>query len=138
MARQCITGILQPRVPLHHGFGQVPDDGDHAETDTEAGLVRAADLIGQLADPYYPRKLNALYYEFTETGVADALGYGSPADLAEKYPQFFWQSIEPYIGAALRHLERSFEGKQWIAQLYGHVFTEEHRRSRPGPQRAHN
>ena len=31
----------------------VPDDGDHAETNTEAGLVRAADLIGQLGDPLY-------------------------------------------------------------------------------------
>ena len=38
----------------------VPEDGDYAETDTEAGLLRAADLIGQLADPFYPRKLNAL------------------------------------------------------------------------------
>ena len=47
----------------------MPDDGDHSETDTEAGLVRAADLIGQLGDPLYPRKLNALFYEFAETGV---------------------------------------------------------------------
>src|SRR6185312_15252617 len=29
----------------------VPDDDDHADTNSEAGLVRAADLIGQLADP---------------------------------------------------------------------------------------
>ena len=56
----------------------VPKDNDHAETDTEAGLVRAADLIGQLADPFYPRKLNALYHEFAETGVAEQLGYQSP------------------------------------------------------------
>jgi len=47
----------------------VPEDEDHAVTDTEAGLVRAADLIGQLGDPLYLRKLNALYYEFAETGV---------------------------------------------------------------------
>jgi hypothetical protein len=47
----------------------VPDDGDHAETDTEAGLIRAADLIGQLGDPLYPRKLNALYHEFAEIGI---------------------------------------------------------------------
>jgi hypothetical protein len=67
----------------------VPQDNDHAETDTEPGLVRAADLIGQLADPFYPRKLNALYYEFAETGVADRLGYRSPADVAERYPKFF-------------------------------------------------
>ena len=47
----------------------VPDDEDHAETDTEAAFVRAADLIGQLGDPLYPRKLNALFHEFEEIGV---------------------------------------------------------------------
>ena len=52
----------------------VPDDGDHAETDTEAGLVRAADLIGQLGDPFYPRKLNALFHEFAEIGMNSAAG----------------------------------------------------------------
>ena len=76
----------------------VPKDNDHAETDTEAGLVRAADLIGQLADPFYPRKLNALYHEFVETGVAEHLGYHSPADVAEHYPRFFWEKVEPYLG----------------------------------------
>ena len=45
------------------------DEDDHPETDTEAGLLRAADLIGQLADPLYPRKINALFYEFAETGA---------------------------------------------------------------------
>ncbi len=29
----------------------IPDSSDHQETKTEAGLVRSADLIGQLADP---------------------------------------------------------------------------------------
>jgi hypothetical protein len=113
----------------------VPEDNDHAETDTEAGLLRAADLIGQLADPFYPRKLNALYHEFAETGVAERLGYKSPADLAEHYPRFFWQAVEPYIGDALEHLQRTVEGKQWIANLYAHVFAEEHLRARLGPQR---
>src|SRR5580693_5830365 len=68
----------------------VPDDEDHAATDTEAALVRAGDLIGQLADPLYPRKMNALYHEFAETGVHLKLGYESPADLADLYPQFYW------------------------------------------------
>jgi hypothetical protein len=62
----------------------VPADGDHSETDTEAGLVRAADLIGQLGDPLYPRKLNALFYEFAETGVNQRLGYASPADIPDR------------------------------------------------------
>jgi hypothetical protein len=113
----------------------VPQDNDHAETDTEPGLVRAADLIGQLADPFYPRKLNALYHEFAETGVAKQLGYKSPADVAAHYPRFFWEKVEPYLGEALHHLSRTVEGKQWIANLYAHVFTEEHTRTRLGPQR---
>lgn len=114
----------------------VPEDGDHADTTGEPGLVRAADLIGQLGDPYYPRKLNALFHEFVETGTAERLGYADPADIAEHYPRFFWSKIEPYVGPALAHLDRTAEGKQWIANLYAHVFVEEHLRLRPGPQRA--
>ena len=113
----------------------VPEGDDHRETETEAGLVRAADLIGQLADLFYPRKLNALFHEFAETGVARQLGYETPADLAEHYPKFFWEKVEPYIADALAHLSRTVEGKQWIANLYAHVFAEEHERWRPGPQR---
>ena len=43
--------------------------------------TRAGHLIGQLGDPFYPRKLNALYYEFVEIGVPEKLGYSSPADM---------------------------------------------------------
>jgi hypothetical protein len=112
----------------------VPDDEDHAATDTEAGLVRAGDLIGQLGDPLYPRKLNALYHEFVETGVHEKLGYTSPADMVDRYPQFYWSKIERYIGDALRYLEMTMEGKQWIATLYCHIFAIEHNRRRMGPQ----
>ena len=111
----------------------VPADDDHLETETEAALVRAADLIGQLGDPSYHRKINALYYEFAETGVADTLGYHSPADIVEKYPEFFWTSIQPYIQPALRYLELTSEGKQWVANLYNNVFQVEHRTSYIGP-----
>ena len=113
----------------------VPEDRDHAEAESEAGLVRAADLIGQLADPAYPRKLAALYCEFRETGVAERLGYRDPADLAERYPRFFWGKVEPHIGPALRHLERTSDGRLWVAQLYAHVFVEEHVRHRLGTER---
>jgi hypothetical protein len=112
----------------------VPEDDDHAATDTEAGLIRAGDLIGQLGDPLYPRKLNALYHEFVETGVHEKLGYSSPADLVDHYPQFYWSKIERYIGDALRYLEMTMEGKQWIATLYCHIFAIEHNRRRMGPQ----
>ena len=114
----------------------VPADEDHAETGTEAGLVRAADLIGQLADPGYLRKLTALFHEFVETGTAARLGYGSPADLVEGYPRFFWERIEPYIGDGLRYLALTRDGRQWTANLYAHVFAVEHLRWRMGPQSA--
>jgi hypothetical protein len=112
----------------------VPEDGDHAETGTEAGLVRAADLIGQLADPDYLRKQTALFHEFEETGIARRLGYTSAADLGEDYVRFFWEKVEPYIGDGLRYLQLTPEGRQWIANLYAQVFTVEHRRWRMGPQ----
>jgi hypothetical protein len=112
----------------------VPDDEDHAATDTTAGLIRAGDLIGQLGDPLYPRKLSALFHELVETGVHEKLGYDSPADMVDHYPQFFWNKVERYIGHALHYLELTMEGKQWTATLYSHIFAIEHNRRYMGPQ----
>jgi hypothetical protein len=130
-AERIACGIELTRFP-------VPDDDDHKDTAGEPGLVRAADLIGQLGDPFYVRKLNALFYELSEIGVAQRRGYETPADLAEDYPRFFWSSVEPYVQDAIDHLDRTQEGKMWLAQLYSHVFVEEHARRRHGPERAHN
>lgn len=114
----------------------VPQDGDHQETDTEAGLVRAADLIGQLADPHYMRKINALFWEFVETGMAEKLGYQTPADLAAGYPGFYWNAVRPYIGDGLNYLRLTQTGKQWVANLSAHVFAIEHGELSLGPVRA--
>jgi hypothetical protein len=59
----------------------VPETSDHQDTKSEAGLVWAADLIEQLADPRYLQKLNNLYHEFDETGAAAQLGYKDAVDL---------------------------------------------------------
>lgn len=111
----------------------VPDDPAYQETASEPALVRAADLIGQMADPFYHRKINALYHEFVETGAAEKLGYDSPMDLMEKYPDFFWSQVQPLIQPALKYLEQTTEGKQWVAQLYNHVLQVERRTSILGP-----
>ena len=105
----------------------VPAGDDYQDCASEAALVRAADLIGQLADPFYHRKVNALYQEFSETGVAEEYGFTNPADLLEQYPKFFWNSVQPYIGPALGYLELTTEGKQWVANLYNNVFQVERR-----------
>jgi hypothetical protein len=104
----------------------VPDDSDHQDTADYPGLVRAADLIGQLADPQHMRKFAALFYEFAETGTTEKLGYASPADLRNSYPAFYWSVVNRYIQDGLRHLRITQEGKQWIANLYAHVFSVEH------------
>jgi hypothetical protein len=114
----------------------VPDDDDHAATDTEAAFVRAADLIGQLGDPLYPRKLNALFHEFHEIGVNRALGYATPADVADHYPRFFWSKVEPFLGEAVDALNMTAEGRLWLANLYAHVFVIEHGRRTMGPNSA--
>jgi hypothetical protein len=97
-------------------------NGSHSE---EGMLVRAADLIGQLGDPNYLRKANALFYEFEEVGINKQLGYASPADVIERYPQFYWGSIAQHIQCAIRYLNVTSEGRQWIANLYSNVFRAE-------------
>lgn len=113
----------------------VPDAQDARATDDIPGLIRAADLIGQLADPNYLRKANRLFHEFQETGTADRLGYRTPVDLAEGYPAFYWNAARGYMVDGLRYLQVSQRGKQWIANLTAHVFALEHQEFRLGPQR---
>jgi hypothetical protein len=101
----------------------------------EGMLVRAADLIGQLGDPHYLRKANALYYEFEEVGMNKQLGYDSPADLTDRYPKFYWSSISPFIQDAIRYLNVTSRGRQWIANLYSNILSAERDLSLYGPQR---
>jgi len=108
-----------------------PDD----ENDEEGSLVRAADLIGQLGDPHYLRKANALYYEFEEVGMNRQLGYASPADLTDLYPQFYFNSVSAHIQTAIRYLNVTSSGRQWIASLYSNVFRAEKDLSLFGPER---
>ena len=98
-------------------------------------LVRAADLIGQLGDPHYLRKANALYYEFEEVGMNKQLGYASPADLVDLYPQFYWSSVSALIQCAIRYLNVTSSGRQWVANLYSNIFRAERELSLCGPQR---
>ena len=70
------------------------------DSDGEEGmLVRAANLIGQLGDPQYLRKANALYYEFEEVG-------------RNSNSAIFRRPISPiyirsFIGAAYRRISRA-------------------------------
>jgi hypothetical protein len=100
----------------------------------EPKLVQAADLIGQLGDPMYPKKANALFYEFEETGLNRQLGYSSPADLIDRYPSFFWNSVSMHIDDGIRLLNLTVSGRQWVANLHHHVLCAENSSRMMGPQ----
>ncbi len=81
------------------------------------------------------RKANALYHEFEEIGEPGQPGYESPADLVDKYPQFYWGKVSPYISDAIRYLNVTASERQWINSLYSNVFRAEHQHLRlSGPQ----
>ena len=111
-----------------------PPHNPNGKDNEEGFLVRAADLIGQLGDPHYLRKANALYYEFEEVGMNRQLGYSSPADLTDQYPQFYWSNVAVHVQPAIRYLNVTSSGRQWIASLYSNVFRAERELNLSGPQ----
>jgi hypothetical protein len=122
LVKQCIEPTRFP----------VPTADDIKDTTSLPGLVRAADLIGQLSDPRYLKKIPALYYEFVETGVAGKLGYHDPNDLRQMYPKFYWSSVFPFVEEALNYLSLTQSGKQVKANLYANVFVVEHEKGEGG------
>jgi HD domain len=112
-----------------------PSPGQKAdEADLLPRLVQAADLIGQLGDPMYAKKVNALFYEFEETGQNRQLGYSTPADLVDKYPEFFWNSVSEHLDEGIGYLNLTASGRQWIANLHHHVLCAEDAQRMMGPQ----
>ena len=116
-----------PRIARAIAATQFPpcDLPENEVLDEEASLLRAADLIGQLGDPHYLQKVKALYHEFQEAGTNETFGYTSPADLIDLYPRFYWNVVSPRIQTAIRYLNVTAEGRQWLANLYSNVFRAE-------------
>jgi hypothetical protein len=132
------TGLLDPQRVADAVEGsrfpsRFPDDSE--ELSEDATLVRAADFIGQLGDPHYIRKANALYFEFEEAGLNKQLGYDTPADLVHRYPQFYWNTVAPYIQKAIQYLKVTASGRQWIANLYSNLLLAEREMALLGPHR---
>jgi hypothetical protein len=104
----------------------VPNQNDHKDTHNYPGLIRASDLIGQLSDPRYLKKISALFFEFEETGANKLMGFKQPGDLRHNYAKFYWNAVYPFIQDALNYLSLTQQGKQIIANLYCNVFVVEH------------
>src|SRR4051812_39101800 len=133
----CSPSIDADRVARAAAFtrfpcGRAPCDAPESR---EGRLMQGADLIGQLGDPLYLKKANALFHEFEEIGLNRQLGYASPADLVERFPDFYWTSVSPHIQEAVGYLNVTASGRQWLANLHSHVFCAEHCYALMGPQR---
>ena len=133
-----VEGLDAARIASAIEYTRFPYQTPQQETDDlheeEGLLLRAADLIGQLGDPNYMRKANALFCEFEEVGLNKTLGYKTPADVIYKYPQFYWTHVSPQVQTAIRYLNVTSSGRQWIANLYSNVFRAEQEVSLSGPQ----
>jgi hypothetical protein len=112
----------------------VPERPRAASECLEPKLVQAADLIGQLGDPMYSRKANALFCEFEEIGMNRQLGYSSPADIIDRYPAFFWDSVSMHLEDGIKYLNMTASGRQWIANLHHHILCAERDQRLMGPQ----
>lgn len=108
------TYIDYTRIP-------VPVDPEYQETRSLRALVRAADLVGQLADPKYLHKLSGLYHEFREIGLDKVNGYAHADDLRADFPRFYEATVRPVVGDALGWLSATAEGRQTIASLHDNL-----------------
>jgi hypothetical protein len=99
----------------------VPAGPVYAETTSFRGLCRAADLIGQLGDPNYLRKISALFSEFRETGQHLTLGFRHADDMRRAFPHFFRATVQPLVEPALAHLSVTSQGRRWTASLHAQL-----------------
>jgi hypothetical protein len=104
-----------------------PIDENEEKFRSLAELVGSADLIGQLADPMYDEKIPRLFYEFQESGTANKMGYRTPQNLRESFPGFYLNFVRPNISEALKYLQVTEKGREWVAGLNYHVFSQSHK-----------
>ncbi len=123
-----MTAVDIERINAYIAMTRFPIREEDMDIDKAAypALARAADFIGQLGDPGYLRKVPALFYEFEEIGKNKQMGHKTPGDLRNDFTAFYWGIVRSHIEEALRYLNITHEGRQWIANLHSHVFHTEH------------
>jgi hypothetical protein len=104
-----------------------PPAGRNLDTATYPGLLRAAQVIGTVADPDFRLKIKRLMLELTESGLTDQLEVASVEGFVAGYPKLFWTVLHPRIAAGMALLKYTGEGRVWLADLQAHVLRQENR-----------
>lgn len=114
------------RLAANIEYSRFPPLADrNLETDTEPGLLRAAHIIGAIADPDFMLKMKPLFIELQEAGIARQLGFATSAEMIRGYSQLFWTVLHPLIGEGMDLLTYTAEGRVWLANLHAHVLRTE-------------
>jgi hypothetical protein len=104
----------------------VPKDEEHQDRINLPGLLRAATLIAEYSNPRCLKKINALFYEYQESGLNQSLGYYHLDELRKDYLNRYWNQVFSYIKDALRYLSLTPQGRQITTSLYANLFVMEH------------
>ncbi len=104
-----------------------PPPGRNEETATWPGLLRAAHVIGTVADPNFILKLRRILLELRDAGMETTFDSPAVASLRVRYPQMFWRTLHPLIPAGTELLGYTGEGRVWLSNMHAHLLAEEHR-----------
>lgn len=104
--QRLVAGLERTRFP-------VPPGPLHAADGDEPGLLRGADLLGQLGDRRYIPRLCALAREQREEGNADMTAEA----LWQSLPAFYSSVIAPYIGPSEAALAATPDGRALLSRL---------------------
>ena len=75
-------------------FPMTRESSGNRQEDGRGRLVQAADLIGQLGDPLYLKKANALFHEFEEIGVnRESSAMTRRPTWSSAFPDFYWTRV---------------------------------------------
>ena len=94
------------------------------ETTTFPGLLRAAHLIGSIADPEFDAKTKPLLVELEESGMTKLLGYSDIAEFRVGFQDLFWLTMYPLVADGLKLLDLTGEGREFVAHLHAHLLVE--------------
>jgi hypothetical protein len=103
-------------------FPALPDR--NRETASYPGLLRAAHLIGSIADPDFDIKTKSLLVELEESGMTKLLGYSDIAAFRAGFHDLFWLSMYPLIADGMKLLDLTGEGRELVAHLHAHLLIE--------------
>ena len=112
-----LADVEQIKQSIERTRFPIPDEPAYRHTADYPGLVRGADLIGQLSDLRYLHKLAAIFYEFEEVGFNQKTGYRRPGDLMKGYPEFYQTAVAPYTAESLTYLDQTEAGKNIVTHL---------------------